>query len=105
MKQESSKKNNNYKKDKKHKILSLLIVGFFCYNGYSKECIVAVLLSQNESESRSVISDSLQPHGLYSPWNSPGQNTEVGSLFLSRRSFQPRDQTQFPHIVGRFFTG
>ena len=26
--------------------------------------------------------DSLQPHGLYSPWNSPGQNTGVGSLSL-----------------------
>ena len=37
---------------------------------------------QSESESRSVISDSLWPHGLYSPWNSPGQNTGVGSLSL-----------------------
>ena len=35
-----------------------------------------------ESESCSVMSDSLWPHGLYSPWNSPGQNTGVGSLFL-----------------------
>ena len=35
---------------------------------------------QSESESRSVMSDSLWPHGLYSPWNSPGQNTGVGSL-------------------------
>ena len=35
-----------------------------------------------ESESHSVGSDSLRPHGLYSPWNSPGQNTGVGSLFL-----------------------
>ena len=26
------------------------------------------------------MSDSLWPHGLYSPWNSPGQNTGVGSL-------------------------
>ena len=26
----------------------------------------------------SVVSDFLQPHGLYSPWNSPGQNTGVG---------------------------
>ena len=25
-----------------------------------------------ESESGSVMSDSLGPHGLYSPWNSPG---------------------------------
>ena len=29
--------------------------------------------------SRSVLSDSLRPHGLYSLWNSPGQNTGVGS--------------------------
>ena len=28
------------------------------------------------------MSDSLQPHGLYSPWNAPGQNTGVGSLSL-----------------------
>ena len=39
-----------------------------------------------ESESRSVLSDSLRPHGLYSPWNSPGQNTGVGSLFLLQGS-------------------
>ena len=32
-----------------------------------------------ESESCSVLSDSLQPHGLYSSWNSPGWNTGVGS--------------------------
>ena len=25
---------------------------------------------------------TLRPHGLYSPWNCPGQNTGVGSLFL-----------------------
>ena len=36
------------------------------------------------SENRSVVSDSLQPHGLCSPWNSPGQNTGVGSLSLLR---------------------
>ena len=28
----------------------------------------------------SVLSDSLQPHGLYRPWNSPGQNAEMVSL-------------------------
>ena len=33
----------------------------------------------SESESRSVVSDSLRPHGLFSPWNSPGQDTGVGS--------------------------
>ena len=63
------------------------------------------------SESCSVVSDSLQPHGLYSPWNSPGKNTGVGSLSplqgffpSSRGSSQPRDQTQVSHIAGRFLT-
>ena len=28
------------------------------------------------------MSDSLQPHGPYGPWNSPGQNTGVGSHSL-----------------------
>ena len=36
----------------------------------------------NDSESRSVVSDSLRPHGLYSSWNSLGQNTGVGSHSL-----------------------
>ena len=31
-----------------------------------------------ESEHCSVVSNSLRLHGLYSPWNSPGQNTGVG---------------------------
>ena len=35
-----------------------------------------------KSESRSVMSDSLRPNGLYSPWNSPGQNTGGGSHSL-----------------------
>ena len=33
-----------------------------------------------QSESRSAV--TLRSHGLYSPWNSPGQNTGVGSLSL-----------------------
>ena len=34
------------------------------------------------SESCSVVLDSSQSHGLYSPWNSLGQNTRVGSCSL-----------------------
>ena len=34
------------------------------------------------AESHSVVSKSLWPHVLYSPWNSPGQNTGGGSLSL-----------------------
>ena len=35
--------------------------------------------SIRQSESHSVTSDCLRPHGPHSPWNSPGQNTGVGS--------------------------
>ena len=41
----------------------------------------------SESESHSVVSDSLWSHGLYSPWDSPGQNTEVGSRSLLQGIF------------------
>ena len=53
----------------------------------------------NWSENCSVVSDSLWPHGLYSPWNSLGQNTGVGSTSpgdLPNPGIKPRS--------GRFFT-
>ena len=45
--------------------------------------------------------DSLQPHGL---WDSPGQNTGVGSLSLFQGIFPTQDQTQVSLIAGEFFT-
>ena len=44
------------------------------------------------------MSDSLQPHGLYSPWNSLGQTTGVNSLSplqgnLSNPGIEPRSST------------
>ena len=39
------------------------------------------------SGSPSVVSNSLWPHGPYSPWNSPGQNTGVGSRSLLQGIF------------------
>ena len=44
-------------------------------------------LKKMKRESHSVVSDSLQPHRLYSPWDSPGQNTGVGSLSLLQGIF------------------
>ena len=38
-------------------------------------------------KSLGLLSDTLRPHGLYSPWNSPGQNTRVGSLSLLQGVF------------------
>ena len=42
---------------------------------------------ESESESHSVVSNSLWPHGIYSPWNSLGQNTGVGNLCLLQGIF------------------
>jgi len=46
------------------------------------------------SESHSVVSNSLQPHGLYSPCNSPGQNSGEGSLSLLHRIFPTQESNQ-----------
>ena len=35
------------------------------------------------------MSNSLRLHGLYSLWNSPGQNTRAGSLSLLQGTFPP----------------
>ena len=59
---------------------------------------------ESESKSRSVMSDSLPPHELYSPWNSPGQILEWVAVPFSRGSSQRRDGTQVSRIAGRFFT-
>ena len=44
---------------------------------------------------------TLWPHGWYSPWNSPGQNT--GAFPFSRGSSQPRDWTRVSCIADGFF--
>ena len=40
------------------------------------------------------MSNSLEPYGQYSPWNSPGQNTGVGSLSLLQGSFPTQGSNQ-----------
>ena len=51
-----------------------------------------------KSESHSTMSNSLRPQGLYSPWNSPGQNTGVGSLSLLQGIFPTQGSNPgFPH--------
>ena len=50
------------------------------------------------SESHSVMSNSLWPHGLYSSWNSPGQNTGVDSHSLIQWFFPTwRENPGLPH--------
>ena len=74
----------------------------------AKNCVALTKCLRTEKvkvkESSSVLSHYLWPHGIYSPWNSPGQNTEVGSFFLLQGCSQPRDWTQVSCIADRFFS-
>ena len=52
-----------------------------------------------ESESCSVVSDSLRPHELYSPWYSLGQNTGVGSRSLLHGIFPTQGSNPYITII------
>ena len=57
------------------------------------------VLLKSESESHSVVSDSLRPLGILQ-----ARILEWVAFPFSRGSFQPRNQTQVSLITGRFFT-
>ena len=68
--------------------------GFFTTAPPGKRCVQLT----SESESRSVMCDPLRPHGLYSPWNSPGQNTGVDGCFLLQGIFPTQGlNPRLPH--------
>ena len=70
----------------------ILIPGLL-YLPHNKGCHMGRITASALSEwSRSVVSDSLRPHGLkptriLPPWDSPGKNTGVGYLFLLQGIF------------------
>ena len=82
--------------------LSVLLPSLPCklFNCSLPQCLHLL----RESEICSVVTNSFQPHGLYSPWNSPGQNTGGDSCSFSKGSSQRRDRIQISCIAGGFFT-
>ena len=53
----------------------------------------------SESEGRSVVSDSLRSHGLYSPWNSSGQNIGMGNISLLQGNLpDPGIEPRYPAL-------
>ena len=57
------------------------------------------------SETHSVMSNSLWPHGLYSPRNSPGQNARVGSYSLLQGIFPTQGSNPgLPHCRQILYT-
>ena len=73
--------------------LTFFLLSFFTWHfsqklpKETKEFKILPYWEVRRSENGSVVSNSLWPHGLYSSWNSPGQNTGVGSLSLLQEIF------------------
>ena len=65
----------------------------------STECTMI----KQESESHSVVSNSLQPHGIVQGILQ-ARILEWVAFPFSRGYFQPRDQTQVSHIASSFLT-
>ena len=74
----------------------------FCFHGVP---ILFNLYSfQSGSESCSIVSDPLWPHGLYSPWILQARIMESVAFPFSSGSAQPRDWIQVSCTAGGFFT-
>ena len=93
-----------------HLTLSFLCpyVHFLCLSLYScpaSRLICTIFLdSMKWSVNHSVMSNSLWPHGLHSPWSSPGQNTRVGSHSLLQGIFPTQGSNPGLLHATRFFT-
>ena len=48
------------------------------FQNFPQFAVIHTVKGFSESESYSIVYDSLQPQGLCSPWNSPGQNIRLG---------------------------
>ena len=59
-----------------------LVQGIFPTQGSNPSLLCCRQILYCLSESCLAMPDSLRPHGLHSPWSSPGQNTGVGNLSL-----------------------
>ena len=71
-------------------MLSLRFLFVFVYSASGSHLLSHIHLVL-ESERCSVVSDSLWPRGLYSPWNSLGQNTGVDSGSLLQGIFPTQE--------------
>ena len=75
------------------------------WNTFKFEILIEIALKVKWSESHSVMSDSLRPHGLYIVHGILQTRILEGIAFpFSRGYSQPRGWTQVSCIAGRFFT-
>ena len=88
-----STKNNIYKRER---MVTVLDTAYYSSKVTENWTLDSATHRSLWSEDCSVVSDSLWPHGIYSPWDSPGQNTGVGSLSLLQRIFPTQGSNAGP---------
>ena len=72
-------------------------------------CVCVCARGREHLLSHSVVSDTLQPHGLqpirlFFPWDFPGKSTGVGCHFLLQGDLpDPGIEPASPALAGRFF--
>ena len=66
----------------------------YCPKHMYMHSVLRTMPMKKWSESCSVVSNSLQPHRLYSPWNSLSQNIGTGSLSLLQGIFPTQESNQ-----------
>ena len=96
--EEKSSKHNTCNAKSKNIMRGVIWVSWDCWNKLPQTWW------KSESESCLIMSNTLWPHELYRPWNSPGQNAGMGSHSLLREIFPTQGSNPGLHIAGRVFT-
>ena len=74
------------------------LLGVSCLSLLVFHILLTLSTFQSESESHSVVPDSLRPRGLYSPWISPAHNTGVGSRSFLQGIFPTQESNPGPAL-------
>ena len=80
---------------------SLVFPSASSYRDANVTQILELFIEEEESESRSVVSSSLQPHRLCSPWNSLARILGWVTFPFSKDSSQSRELIQVSSIPGK----
>ena len=92
-----------------YRISTWLIAVNFNLHYFTEVVFIRFLQIHCVSDSHSIMSDSLQPHGLKAdtllcPWSSPGRNTRVGCHFFLQGIFSTQRWNLVSCTAGSFFT-
>ena len=85
-------------------MLQFCQINLLCFFFFKIAHVLICIFLMMKVKGHSVVSDSFRPHGLYSLWNSPGQDIGVGSHFLLQETFPTQGSNSgLPHCRQIFY--